>query len=183
MEFQKTTLQDAWLIKPQVFKDHRGFFLESYSEKKFRENDIQVHFVQDNHSLSIKKGVLRGLHFQKPPYAQAKLVRVVKGAVFDVIVDLRKDSSTFKQWEGFTLSADNFLMLFIPQGFAHGFCTLEENTEFLYKCDNLYAPDYEGGIVWNDPDLKINWPIEQPILSDKDTQNPTLEEFLKKNPF
>jgi dTDP-4-dehydrorhamnose 3,5-epimerase len=168
MEFQKTTLKDAILIKPKVFGDHRGFFMETYSEKLFKENGIENDFVQDNQSMSVEKGVLRGLHFQENPHSQAKLVRVTRGKVYDVIVDLRKDSPTFKKWEGFELSAENKLMLFVPKGFAHAFCTLEKNTEFLYKVDDFYAPECDSGIIWNDPELKINWPTKNPILSDKD---------------
>jgi len=181
MEFIPTKLKGAWLIKPKVFQDNRGFFLESYSKKIFEEHGIICDFVQDNHSMSAQKGVLRGIHFQKPPHAQAKLVRVVKGSVYDVIVDLRKNSETYGQWEGYTLSAENFEMLFIPRGFGHAFCTLEDNTEFLYKTDNYYAPDSEGGIIWNDPDLKIEWPVEDPTLSEKDGNLPKFSEFI--NPF
>lgn len=184
MEFQKTNLQDVFLIRPQVFQDERGFFMESYNEEKFKEAGIKTKFVQDNHSMSKEKGVLRGLHFQLPPFSQAKLVRVTIGAVYDVIVDLRKDSETFGKWQGFKLIADNFQILFVPRGFAHGFCTLEENTEFLYKCDNLYAPDYDSGIIWNDKDLKIDWPLSgEPIVSEKDSQQKTFKEFIKNNPF
>jgi dTDP-4-dehydrorhamnose 3,5-epimerase len=181
MEFKKTTLESAYLIKPDVFSDERGFFLESYSKKKFEENRINADFIQDNHSISVKPGVLRGLHFQNPPYAQSKLVRVTKGKVYDVILDLRKDSSTFGKWEGFELSAENFSMLFVPKGFAHGFQTLEPNTEFLYKCDELYHPESEGGIIWNDPDLNITWPIKDPILSEKDQKHPAFKNF--NSPF
>lgn len=180
MEFIKTKFKDAYLIKPQVFKDERGFFLESYSRKIFFENGIEADFIQDNHSKSLKKGVLRGLHFQNPPMAQAKLVRVTKGAVLDVIVDIRKNSETFGQWQGFELSAENFSMLFVPRGFAHGFITLEDDTEFQYKCDNYYSKENEGGIVWNDPDLNIKWMIEDPILSEKDR---ILPEFSDLNPL
>lgn len=168
MEFTPTKFKDAWLIKPKVFQDERGFFLEFYSKKVFDEQGLVVDFVQDNHSMSVAKGVLRGIHFQKPPHAQTKLVRVTKGSVYDVIVDLRKDSPTFGQWEGFTLSAENFLMLLAPKGFGHAFCTLENNTEFMYKVDEFYAPESDSGIIWNDPTLKIDWPIKEPILSDKD---------------
>lgn len=183
MEFQKTKLKDVCLIMPQVFQDERGFFLESYSEKKFKEVGIENNFVQDNHAFSKKKGVLRGLHFQLPPYTQAKLVRVTAGAVYDVVVDLRKNSETFGHWQGFNLLAQNFQMLFVPQGFAHGYCTLEENTEFIYKCDNFYAPEHDSGLLWNDPDLKIDWPIENPILSEKDKQQQTFKNFSENNPF
>jgi len=181
MKFQKTSLKDAYLIKPQVFQDERGFFMETYSQKTFKEAGIEANFVQDNHSLSVTKGVLRGLHFQNPGDTQAKLVRVVKGAVYDVIVDLRKDSPTFGKWEGFELSDKNFYMLFMPRGFAHGFVTLENYTEFQYKCDNFYAPQNEGGIIWNDPTLKIYWPIKNPILSEKDKKLGFFKDF--NSPF
>ena len=181
MIFKKTTLQDATLIEPKVFEDERGFFMETYSKKLFKENGIDTEFVQDNHSLSVEKGVLRGLHFQKPPHAQAKLVRVTRGAVLDVIVDLRKESETFGKWEGFELSAKNKLMLFVPRGFAHSFCTIEENTEFVYKVDGLYAPESDSGIIWNDPTLNINWPTKEPILSEKDKVHLTLNEL--NSPF
>jgi dTDP-4-dehydrorhamnose 3,5-epimerase len=181
MEFKKTNLEGVRLIKPQVFGDQRGFFTETYSKKKFQEAGVEAEFVQDNHSKSEKKGVLRGLHFQKPPYEQAKLVRVVKGSVYDVVVDLRKDSPTFGKWEGFELSDKNFLMLYIPRGFAHGFCTLEPETEFLYKVDNVYAPESEGGVIWNDPDLSIDWPTQSPILSDKDQKWPNLSNLRQEH--
>jgi len=184
MNFKKTKLKDVYLIKPKVFQDERGFFLENYSEKKFKEAGIKIKFVQDNYSMSVEKGVLRGLHFQKPPYAQTKLIRVTRGAVYDVVVDLRKNSKTFGKSESFKLTADNFLMLFIPRGFAHGFCTLEKNTEFTYKCDNFYNPELESGIIWNDADLNIKWPIKgKPILSRKDSRNLSWKEFLESNPF
>ncbi len=178
MEFKETTLKDAVLINPKVFEDHRGFFMESYSRKFFEENGIKNDFIQDNHSMSVEKGVLRGFHFQENPHAQAKLVRVTKGKVYDVIVDLRKNSPTFKKWQGFELSAENKLMLFVPKGFAHAFCTLEEDTEFLYKVDDLYAPECDSGIIWNDPELQINWPIKNPILSDKDRNLKTLKDLI-----
>ena len=181
MEFIKTKFADAWLIKPKVFGDDRGFFLESYSKKVFSEHGMNIEFVQDNHSRSEKKGTLRGLHFQAPPHTQAKLVRVTRGKVYDVILDLRKESKTFGQWEGFELSVENFQMLFVPQGFAHAFMTLEDDTEFQYKCDNFYAPESDGGIIWNDPDLNINWPIKEPILSEKDKLHPQLKDF--NSPF
>ncbi len=177
MEFVKTTLKDVILIKPQVFSDDRGFFMESYSKKIFQKNGISADFVQDNHSLSIQKGVLRGLHFQKPPFTQAKLVRVTHGEVYDVVVDLRKNSETFGKWEGFELSAENFQMLFVPKGFAHGFLTLEDNTEFQYKCDEYYNKESEGGIIWNDPDLNVNWKNKNPILSDKDKLLPKFKDL------
>ncbi|KKQ52526.1 MAG: DTDP-4-dehydrorhamnose 3,5-epimerase [Parcubacteria group bacterium GW2011_GWD2_38_11] len=192
MEIEKTTLEGAFLITLRVFDDERGFFTETYSKREFTEKGIDADFVQDNHSMSVTKGVLRGLHYQNPPNAQAKLVRVTKGAAYDVIVDLRKDSPTFGKWEGFELTDNNHRMLFVPRGFAHGFCTLEDYTEFQYKCDNLYAPESEGAIAWNDPDLKIFWPacnavatagrpIENPILSDKDARAQEFKTFI--SPF
>lgn len=181
MELIETTLEDAFLIDPKVFKDDRGFFLESYSEKVFKENGIDAKFVQDNHSLSVKKGVLRGLHFQLPPNDQAKLVRVTRGKVYDVIVDIRKNSPTFGKWEGFELSAENFKMLFVPRGFAHAFLTLEDNTEFMYKVDNFYAPESDSGLIWNDPDLNIDWPVKNPVLSEKDAKLQKFKDF--NSPF
>jgi dTDP-4-dehydrorhamnose 3,5-epimerase len=170
-------------VKPKVFRDERGFFLEFYSEKIFKENRINANFVQDNHSLSVSKGVLRGLHFQLPPDEQAKLLRVVRGKIFDVIVDLRKNSPTFKQWQGFELSAENFEMIYVPRGFAHGFVTLEENVEIIYKVDNFYSAESDSGIIWNDPDLAIKWPVENPVLSEKDGKQQKFKDFIPNNPF
>jgi dTDP-4-dehydrorhamnose 3,5-epimerase len=181
MEFQETSLKGAFLIKPQVFRDERGFFMESYSENDFKKAGVEADFVQDNHSMSTVKGVLRGLHFQLPPHAQAKLVRVTRGAAYDVIVDLRKNSPTFGKWEGSELSAENNYMLYVPRGFAHGFCTLEDHTEFQYKCDNFYAPESDSGIIWNDPTLNIHWPIKNPVLSEKDKRHQLFENF--NSPF
>jgi dTDP-4-dehydrorhamnose 3,5-epimerase len=181
MEFVETSLKGVYLFKPKVFRDERGFFLESYNKKVFAENGITADFLQDNHSLSLKKGTLRGLHFQLPPYEQAKLVRVTRGAIYDAIVDLRKNSPTFGKWEGFELSEKNFQMLFVPRGFAHAYQALEDNTEFMYKVDNYYSPEADSGIIWNEPDLNINWPLENPILSEKDSK---LEYFKNFNsPF
>lgn len=181
MEIEKTKFKDAFIINPKVFGDNRGFFVESYSEKWFKDIGLEINFVQDNHSKSVEVGVLRGLHYQGPPHAQSKLVRVTKGAVYDVIVDVRKDSKTYGQWQGFELTDKNFKMLFIPRGFAHGFCTLQPNTEFMYKVNNLYNAESEGGIIWNDPTLNIDWKVAEPILSDKDTE---LVEFKNlKSPF
>lgn len=181
MEFIQTSLKGAYIIKPKVFQDERGFFVESYSEKVFAENGIDAKFVQDNHSLSVKKGVLRGLHFQLPPNEQAKLVRVTRGKVLDVIVDIRKNSPTYGKWEGVELSSDNFQILFIPRGFAHAFLTLEDNTEFMYKVDNFYAPESDSGLIWNDPDIAIDWPINDPILSEKDAKLQKFKDF--NSPF
>jgi dTDP-4-dehydrorhamnose 3,5-epimerase len=168
MQFQPTRFADSWLIVPRVFSDARGFFMESYSAQNFACQGISATFVQDNQSLSREKGVLRGLHFQKPPMSQAKLVRVLRGAIWDVIVDIRHNSPTCGLWQGFELSATNFAMLYVPRGFAHGFCTLEPDTEVLYKTDNFYSPEHDSGIIWNDSTLAIDWPVENPILSDKD---------------
>lgn len=177
----KTAIKDLLLIKPKVFQDNRGFFLEFYSERTFKDSGIEIKFVQDNHSFSVKKGVIRGLHFQLPPNAQTKLVRVTRGAAYDVAVDLRKNSPTYGKWQGFELTAENFNMLYVPQGFAHGFCTLEENTEVMYKNDNFYAPESEAGLRWNDPTLNIDWPVKDPMLSEKDANAPFFRDF--KSPF
>lgn len=176
MQFIKTAIPDLLLIQPAVHGDHRGFFLESYTKEKFDNAGITITFIQDNHSCSKETGVLRGLHFQKPPFAQTKLVRVTRGKIFDVAVDLRKSSSTFGKWLGFELSEDNFSMLLVPQGFAHGFCTLVPDTHVQYKVDSLYAPNHDSGIIWNDPDLNIEWPVTNPILSAKDTKLPRFSE-------
>jgi dTDP-4-dehydrorhamnose 3,5-epimerase len=176
MQVIKSKLKGAKLIEPKVFGDHRGFFMESYSKKQYEDLGINDEFIQDNHSLSVPAGTLRGLHFQLEPKAQTKLVRVTSGAIYDVIVDIRKGSPTFGQWEGYIITAANKRQLLIPKGFAHGFCTLVENTEVLYKVDEYYAPEQDAGILWNDPDLGIDWPVLAPILSDKDTKHPRLKE-------
>ncbi|MFY0518409.1 dTDP-4-dehydrorhamnose 3,5-epimerase [Lysinibacillus sp. UGB7] len=177
MGFIKTNLLDAFLFEPNVFGDHRGFFMETYNAKLFEEQGFLIDFVQDNHSLSAESGTIRGLHYQLEPYAQTKLVRVTKGAVYDVIVDIRTGSPTYGQWEGFILSEDNKRQLLIPQGFAHGYCTLVKNTEFQYKVDNYYSPEHDRGIAWNDPALNIDWPTSSPILSEKDTVHPNLKDL------
>ncbi|UTB75590.1 dTDP-4-dehydrorhamnose 3,5-epimerase [Latilactobacillus curvatus] len=180
-----TKLQDVKIIEPAVFGDHRGFFTESYSERDFKEAGIDIDFVQDNHSLSTQAGVLRGLHFQRGKAAQTKLIRVVTGAVLDVIVDVRAGSPTYKQWEGYILSASNHRQLLVPKGFAHGFVTLTDNVNFLYKCDGYYDAEADGGISFKTPELKIDWPIDfdQAITSEKDANQPTFTEFEKDNPF
>ncbi len=176
-EFFKTEIPDIILIKPKVFEDERGFFLETYKRSEFIKAGIDVEFVQDNHSKSVK-GVLRGLHFQKKPYAQGKLVRCIRGAIFDVAVDIRKGSPTFGKWVGFELSEKNKYMLWIPEGFAHGFLTISDEAEVIYKVSGgEYAPDYDAGINWNDPDIGIKWPVEEVekiILSYKDKNLPLL---------
>ncbi|EOH87803.1 dTDP-4-dehydrorhamnose 3,5-epimerase [Enterococcus pallens] len=181
----ETKLTDVKIVEPAVFGDHRGFFTESYSEKDFKEAGIEANFIQDNHSLSAQPGVLRGLHFQKGASAQTKLIRVVTGAVLDVIVDIRKGSPTYGKWEGYILSEYNHRQLLVPKGYAHGFMTLTPNVNFLYKCDNYYDAEADGGIAFNDPDLNIQWPmaIDKAITSEKDQKHPTLKEFEAENPF
>jgi dTDP-4-dehydrorhamnose 3,5-epimerase len=177
MNAEVTTLPDAYLLEPRVFKDERGFFLESFNQESFRSYiHQQVSFVQDNHSRS-SASVLRGLHYQIRQ-AQGKLVRVVAGAIFDVAVDIRRSSPTFGQWVGYTLSAENFRQLWVPAGFAHGFLVLSEQAEVLYKATDYYAPEHERCILWNDPDLGIDWPLEgkEPILSAKDQQGCRLKD-------
>lgn len=178
MNFIPTKLDGVWIVEPKVFGDHRGFFMESWSKRAFEETGLHYDFVQDNHSSSMVKGTLRGIHFQKGDKAQAKLVRCVKGAVLDVAVDLRPSSPTYKQWVGVELSAENKRQLLIPRGFGHGFVTLTDDVEFLYKADNFYAPEADGGIRWNDPELSIDWGVENPILSQKDQNSPWLKDAV-----
>ena len=184
MELIKTPLEGCFVIKPSVFKDERGYFFESFNERKFNElTGLNIHFVQDNQSLS-SYGVLRGLHFQRGEHAQAKLVRVIRGKVLDVAVDLRPDSATFGQYYSVILSDENQLQFFVPRGFAHGFAVLSAEAEFFYKCDNYYNKSSEDGILFNDPELEINWeiPLHEILLSEKDVQNKTLSAF-KNNLF
>ena len=176
MKITKTKLEGVVIIESDVFGDNRGFFMESWNKKKMTEAGLDYDFVQDNHSKSTVKGTLRGIHFQKGDKAQTKLVRCVKGAVLDVAVDLRKNSPTFKQWVGVELSEKNKKQLLIPRGFGHGFVTLTDDVEFLYKADNYYAPEADAGIRWNDPEIGVEWGIENPILSEKDKNNPFLED-------
>ncbi|SFM13133.1 dTDP-4-dehydrorhamnose 3,5-epimerase [Paenibacillus sp. 1_12] len=176
MKLINTKMNDVFVIEPAVFGDNRGFFMESYNDMKFKELNIDCSFVQDNQSLSTESGVLRGLHYQLTPKAQTKLVRVLSGAIYDVVVDIRKSSPTFGQWMGFILSAANKRQLLVPKGFAHGFVTLVPSTEVLYKVDEYYSYEHERGIAWNDPSLAIEWPISIPILSDKDAKLPFLKD-------
>ena len=173
--FKRLAIPDVILIEPAVFPDERGFFIESYKYSEFAAFGIKEPFVQDNHSRSVK-GVLRGLHYQRHPKAQGKLVRVVVGEIFDVGVDIRLGSPTYGKWVGEVLSAENKRMLYIPPGFAHGFCVLSDVAEVLYKTTEEYAPEYDAGIRWNDPEIGIKWPIEHPILSKKDAALPRLRE-------
>jgi dTDP-4-dehydrorhamnose 3,5-epimerase len=178
--FEKQTIPDVVLITPAVFGDERGYFMETFKESDFTRENIAVDFLQDNQSVS-KKGTLRGLHFQHAPHAQGKLVRVVTGSVFDVAVDIRPHSPTFKHWVGRTLTATNKHMLWIPPGFAHGVLTLEDNTTLLYKCSGEYQPSMEGCLAWNDADINIAWPLHltgTPLLSDKDACAPKLADAL-----
>ena len=175
LKFTETEINDVYIIEPQVFGDDRGYFMETYNENDFEEVGLKINFVQDNQSAS-KKGVLRGLHFQKN-YSQTKLVRVLNGEVFDVAVDLRKNSKTYGKWVGVVLSAENKKQFLIPKGFAHGFVVMSDYAEFAYKCDDFYHPEDEGGIIWNDSTINIQWPdVGEITLSEKDKKNPTLKE-------
>ena len=177
MKIIETAIEDVVIIETRLFKDERGYFFESFSQREFEEKIRKISFVQDNESKS-SYGVLRGLHFQKPPYAQSKLVRVIKGAVLDVAVDIRKGSPTFGKHVAVKLTEENHLQLFIPRGFAHGFSVLSQEVIFQYKCDNFYAPQSEGALAWDDSDLNINWriPTNQIILSEKDKHHEKLKD-------
>ena len=179
MQVRESRIPEVKILEPKKFGDERGFFSETYNSAALSAAGIDETFVQDNHSLSREVGVVRGLHFQTPPHAQAKLLRVVRGAVFDVVVDLRRDSPTYQQHVSWVISAKDWNQIFVPVGFAHGFCTLEPDTEVLYKVSALYAPDHEGGIQWNDPDLGIDWPVDpaKAVLSGKDRALPRLREI------
>jgi len=176
--FIETDIKDVYVIEPKIFGDNRGYFEETYQYESFKEAGLDMIFVQDNESKS-KKGVLRGLHFQMQ-YSQGKLVRVLQGEVFDVAVDLRKDSETYGKWTGVKLSSKNKKMFYIPENFAHGFLVLSDEASFAYKCTNLYHPEFDSGIIWNDKDINIEWPlegIEEILLSDKDRKQQTFREF------
>ena len=172
-----TKLPGVYIVEPQVFGDQRGYFMETYNKKAFEDIGITTEFVQDNQSYSAQKGILRGIHFQNAPYAQAKLVRVTRGAVMDVAVDLRKGSPTYKQWVAVELSAENKRMLFIPRGFGHGFKTLTDDVEFCYKVDHLYSKECDRGIRFNDPEIGVEWgEVTEHLLSQKDTTSPMLKD-------
>ena len=179
MEIIKTQIEGVLIIEPRLFKDERGYFFESFNQKEFEDKICKTTFIQDNESKSTY-GVVRGLHFQKPPFAQSKLVRVVKGSVLDVAVDIRKDSPTFGQHVAVELTEDNHRQFFIPRGFAHGFSVLSKEVIFQYKCDNFYAPQSEGAIAWDDPELGIDWriSIDEILLSEKDKSHPKLAEVI-----
>jgi dTDP-4-dehydrorhamnose 3,5-epimerase len=180
MNIIETNLAGLLLIEPKVFEDSRGYFLESYNSETFKNSGIDTIFVQDNQSFSCK-GTLRGLHFQNTPYAQVKLIRVITGSIIDVAVDIRKGSKTYGKYYSAELSGENKKMLYIPDGFAHGFLTLEDNTIVQYKCSNVYNKESEGGIMWNDPDININWGlIDEPIISDKDKNNILFKDLNSK---
>lgn len=172
----KTEIDGLVVIDPDCFGDHRGWFMETYNEAKMKENGLDVVFVQDNHSKSLVKGTLRGLHFQNNPMAQTKLVRCTKGVILDVAVDLRKNSPTYKKWFSIELTEENKKQLFIPQGFAHGFLTLSDDVEVQYKVDNLYSKEHDRGIRYNDPEIGVDWGDIAPVLSEKDTTSPMLKD-------
>lgn len=176
MKVTKTEIEDLVIIDPDCYGDHRGWFMETYNEAKMKENGIDVVFVQDNHSKSLVKGTLRGLHFQNSPMAQTKLVRCTKGVILDVAVDLRKNSPTYKKWFSIELTEENKKQLFIPQGFAHGFLTLSDDVEVQYKVDNLYSKEHDRGIRYNDSEIGIDWGDINPVLSDKDMTSPMLKD-------
>ena len=183
-KFIETGIEGLFVIEPAVFGDNRGYFMETYNQNDFQKEGLDIKFVQDNQSSSLK-GVLRGLHFQYN-YPQGKLVRILKGEVFDVAVDLRKNSPTYKKWYGLILSEENKKMLYVPEGFAHGFVVLSNMAEFTYKCTNFYHPEDEGGFIWNDPEIGIEWPlddIKNPILSGKDEKLPALSQIEERIKF
>lgn len=174
MKLIETNLQDVKIIETAVFGDNRGFFTESYTKDKFIEAGIIQEFIQDNHSLSVEPGVIRGLHYQLEPKAQTKVVRVTTGVIYDVLVDMRIGSPTYGKWEGYILSEFNHRQLLVPKGFAHGFCTLTGNVNVQYKVDEVYSPEHDRGIAFDDPAIGITWPMNNPIMSDKDLKHPAL---------
>jgi len=180
MEIKPGKLKGTFEIILHPHTDERGFFMRTYDDAIFKNYGLDKKWVQENHSRSEHKGVIRGLHFQFPAFVETKMVRCIRGAVLDIFIDLRKNSETFGQWDAIELSEENKKMILIPRGFAHGFCTLTDISEVVYKVDNYYSPDHECGLLWNDPDLNIEWPVEKPILSDKDKKNMTLKEFIEK---
>jgi dTDP-4-dehydrorhamnose 3,5-epimerase len=182
MSIEATSLPGVLVFTPRVFKDTRGFTCESYNRDIWRAAGIETTFVQDNHSHSVRH-TIRALHFQLPPAAQVKLLRVVRGAVWDVAVDIRKGSPTFGQWVGVELSEDNFKQLYIPEGFAHGFCVLSDTADVLYKVSHVYAPTLEKGIRWSDPEIGVPWPTDEPLLSDRDARAQLLRDYLEGTPF
>lgn len=181
MQAKKTKFDNAWLFIPKRYEDLRGWFCEAYKENQIESLlgiDFKYNFIQDNQSLSMSSGTIRGFHYQEEPFAQTKLVQCVSGSVYDVIVDLRKDSPTFGQWEGFFLTEENGHQLLVPKGFGHAICTLQDNTRVFYKVDNPYSKEHDKGIIWNDPYLNVNWPFQNVIVSEKDSQHPTIREVF-----
>ncbi|NKX42223.1 dTDP-4-dehydrorhamnose 3,5-epimerase [Rhodobacteraceae bacterium R_SAG2] len=182
MKIEEASLPGVRMLRPRRHGDHRGFFAETYNQRAYAGLGVDATFVQDNHSLSAAVGTVRGLHFQAPPHAQAKLVRCGRGAIFDVAVDIRRGSRTYGRWAGYTLSAENGAQLYIPAGFAHGFATLMPDSEIVYKCSDYYAPETEGSLRWDDPEIGIEWPLKSaPVLSEKDAHAPLLADF--NSPF
>ena len=180
MIIKERKFKGVFEIQLDPHEDERGFFMRVYNTQLFEKYKIHKKWVQENHSLSVEKGVIRGMHFQLPPHSEAKLIRVINGKIYDVFIDLRKGSPTFGQWDNIKLSAENKKMIYIPRGFAHGFCTSTKNCEILYKMDNYYAPNNEGNIKWNDSDIGINWPVNKPILSEKDLKAKSFREFIER---
>ena len=180
MQVTKTAIEGVLILEPKVFGDARGWFMETWSARKFQAAGLTFEFVQDNQSYSAHKGTLRGLHYQTAPFAQTKLVRCTRGKLLDVAVDIREGSDTFKQWVAVELTADNKKQLLIPRGFAHAFLTLTDDVEIQYKADNFYAPTCDGSIRWDDPEIKVDWPFPPTILADKDAKAPTLRERLER---
>jgi len=181
MKIKEKKLKGTFEIILEPRKDKRGFFMRVYDEKIFKEFGIHRDWVQENHSRTVQKGIIRGLHFQFPPFAETKLIRAIRGSIFDVFVDLRKNSLTFGQWDSVILSEDKFNCAYVPRGFAHGFCTITPHCEVVYKVDNYYAPEHEGVIIWNDSDLNIDWPEKDPILSEKDSNSMSLKKFVNNH--
>lgn len=181
MKVKEKKIKGVYEIQLKPIRDERGFFMRTFDNNIFKKLGLEWNWVQENHSRSIKKGILRGLHFQFAPFTETKLVRVIKGKIFDVFLDLREGSDTFGQWDSVILSEDTFNCIYIPKGFAHGFCTLTDLCEVVYKVGNYYSPEKEGGIIWNDKELNIEWPTEKPILSDKDINNISFREFVEKH--
>lgn len=180
MQFTQRKLSGVWEIQLAPIQDERGFFMRAYDTGLFEQAGLHRQWMQENHSRSERAGIIRGLHFQFPPFAETKLVRCIRGAVLDVFVDLRLGSPTFGQWDSIELSETNKKLIFIPRGFAHGFCTLTEESEVLYKVDNVYNREHEGGLLWSDPEIGIDWPVQTPVLSEKDGRNMTFREFVQK---
>lgn len=180
MEIKKGKLAGVYIIQLIPHEDERGFFMRTFDIALFEKASINRTWLQENHSKSIQKGIIRGLHFQLPPFCETKLIRCIRGSILDVFVDLRSNSETFGEWDSIELSASNKKTIFIPCGFAHGFCTLTNFSEVIYKVDSVFSSEHESGIIWNDPDLKIAWPIQNPILSEKDKNNLTFKEFRSK---